>query len=241
MMDKTSQTTASTGQNTGACVVHIPARGGSTRLPGKILRKLNGAPLLAYTVLLAVRLPQVDHVVVNTDSVEIAEVARHCGAEVPFLRPKSISGRKASLEDAEKLLLQQLEQQGVNVGRIVTLLPTSPFRNLGRVSEMVRDLGIYKRVASAHYVRVQWDDYLVSINGETELLSRRMNRKIPEGCYIKTNGQFFGRHRELELKRTSLYYMINDPVELVDIDTEQDLKTAEAILPNNVYDFGFSI
>lgn len=240
-MDKASQITTSPGKRTGACVVHIPARGGSTRLPGKNLRKLNGVPLLAYTVLLAVRLPRVDHVVVNTDSVEIAEVARHCGAEVPFLRPKSISGRKASLEDAEKLLLQQLEQQGVNVESIVTLLPTSPFRNLGRVSEMVRDLAIYKRVATAHYVRVQWDDYLISINGETELLSRSMSRKIPEGCYIKTNGQFFGRHRELELKRTSLYYMINDPVELVDIDTDQDLKTAEAILSNNIYDFGFSI
>ena len=225
----------------GAMIVHIPARGGSTRLPGKNTMLLNGVPLVAYTILLALRLPVVEHVVVNTDSEEIAEIARSYGAEVPFLRPKSIAGRKASLADAESYMLGELRDRGISVRSLITLLPTSPFRNLQRVSEMVFELERYKRVATAHYVKVDWEDYLVSREGTVELLSDHMKRRIPRGCYIKPNGMFTGRHMDLELKRVSLYHMVTDPVELVDIDNRKDLDIGEEILANNLFDFGFSI
>src|SRR5512132_505936 len=68
-------------------VALIPARQGSKRVPGKNIRLLNGHPMLAYTIAPAVESGVFDAVIVSTDSDETAAIARHYGAEVPFLRP----------------------------------------------------------------------------------------------------------------------------------------------------------
>src|SRR5262249_31749395 len=69
----------------------VPARGGSKGLPGKTVRRLAGLPLIVHSLRLAAACPEVDRVVVSTDSPEIAEVARSAGAEVPFLRPAELA------------------------------------------------------------------------------------------------------------------------------------------------------
>ena len=65
----------------------IPARAGSKRVVGKNTRALAGHPLVAYTIAAALESKVFQAVVVSTDSPETAAVARHYGAEVPFLRP----------------------------------------------------------------------------------------------------------------------------------------------------------
>jgi N-acylneuraminate cytidylyltransferase len=65
----------------------IGARSGSERVPGKNVRPLAGHPLLAYAIATAWGSGVFERVVVSTDSEEIAAVARHYGADVPFLRP----------------------------------------------------------------------------------------------------------------------------------------------------------
>jgi 3-deoxy-manno-octulosonate cytidylyltransferase (CMP-KDO synthetase) len=50
----------------------IPARLASTRLPRKVLRPLLGRPMLAWVVEAAMRCPQLDEVIVATDSDEVA-------------------------------------------------------------------------------------------------------------------------------------------------------------------------
>ncbi len=68
-------------------VALIGARAGSERVPGKNVRVLAGHPLLAYAIATARLSRLFEQVVVSTDSEAIAAVARHYGAEVPFLRP----------------------------------------------------------------------------------------------------------------------------------------------------------
>jgi CMP-N,N'-diacetyllegionaminic acid synthase len=65
----------------------IGARSGSERVPGKNVRPLAGHPLLAYAIATAQQSGVCERVLVSTDSDQIAEIARHYGAEVPFLRP----------------------------------------------------------------------------------------------------------------------------------------------------------
>jgi pseudaminic acid cytidylyltransferase len=64
----------------------IPARGGSKRIPGKNIRPLLGKPAIAYTIEAARESGLFQHIVVSTDSLDIAEVAQQYGAETPFLR-----------------------------------------------------------------------------------------------------------------------------------------------------------
>jgi len=60
----------------------IPARLQSSRLPGKMLLKDSGKPLLQYAWEAACRSPRLNQVLIATDSPEIAEVATGFGAEV---------------------------------------------------------------------------------------------------------------------------------------------------------------
>ena len=72
-------------------VAYIFARGGSKGLPGKNLRILCGKPLIAWSIEHALAVKRIDHVIVSTDSKEIAEVSARYGAEVPFMRPKDLA------------------------------------------------------------------------------------------------------------------------------------------------------
>lgn len=69
----------------------ISARGGSQGVPGKNIRMLHGKPVLARAIETALAAPEVDRVVVSTDSPAIAAVARDSGADVPFMRPAELA------------------------------------------------------------------------------------------------------------------------------------------------------
>ena len=69
----------------------IPARSGSKGLPNKNIMPLNGKPLIAYSIEHALDTPEINRVIVSTDSKEYAKIARDYGAETPFIRPKNIS------------------------------------------------------------------------------------------------------------------------------------------------------
>ena len=72
-------------------VAIIPARGGSKRIPRKNIREFCGKPMIAWSIEAAKASGCFDRVVVSTDDVGIAEVAKNWGAEVPFTRPTELS------------------------------------------------------------------------------------------------------------------------------------------------------
>ena len=74
----------------------IPARSGSKGVKDKNIKKLSGHTLLEWSVNVAKRSSLIDRVFVSTDSEEYAILAKSYGAEVPFLRPDSISGDTSS-------------------------------------------------------------------------------------------------------------------------------------------------
>ena len=67
-------------------IAFIPARSGSKRVPNKNIKVLCGHPMLAYSISAAIDSGIFDAVVCATDSPLYADIARHYGAEVPFLR-----------------------------------------------------------------------------------------------------------------------------------------------------------
>lgn len=73
-------------------VAVIPARLASTRLPRKVLRELNGQPLLAWVVEAALHCPQIGKVVVAADSAEVAELCATRGWQCLMTSPELPSG-----------------------------------------------------------------------------------------------------------------------------------------------------
>ena len=72
-------------------VAVIPARGGSKRIPRKNIRPFCGRPIIAYSIKAARQSNLFDRVLVSTDDLEIAEIAKEYGAEVPFTRPAELA------------------------------------------------------------------------------------------------------------------------------------------------------
>jgi CMP-N,N'-diacetyllegionaminic acid synthase len=116
-----------------SAVALIPARQGSKRVPGKNVRVLNGHPAIAYTIAPAVESGVFDAVMVSTDSEEIAAIARHYGAEVPFLRPAAFAGDTSPDIEWLEHMLTELRNQGRTWDCFSLLRPTSPFRSAGTI------------------------------------------------------------------------------------------------------------
>ena len=109
-------------------VALIPARSGSKRVPGKNIRPLGEHPLIAYTIASALASEVFSRVVVSTDSERTAEIARHYGADVPFMRPGKYSQDASPDIEFVEHALKTLGDEGEEYECFSILRPTSPFR-----------------------------------------------------------------------------------------------------------------
>jgi len=111
-------------------VALVPARGGSKGVPGKNIRLLGGHPLIAYSVAAARLSSVIDRVVVSTDSPEIARVAEHYGAEVPFLRPAELARDTSPDLEFVRHAIEWFERyEQYRPEWIIQLRPTTPLRD----------------------------------------------------------------------------------------------------------------
>jgi len=105
----------------------IPARGGSKRIPRKNIKEFCGKPMIAYSIEAALQSGCFDKIIVSTDDVEIAEVAKSYGAEVPFMRPAELSNDYAGTIPVIRHTIEWLITQGFNPELVCCLYATAPF------------------------------------------------------------------------------------------------------------------
>ncbi|WOE83312.1 pseudaminic acid cytidylyltransferase [Aeromonas veronii] len=104
----------------------IPARGGSKRIPRKNIRPFCGQPMLAYAIQAAQKSGCFSKIVVSTDDDEIAEVARQLGAEVPFLRPASLSDNHTGTTPVVIDTIARLDALGIQAPHYCCIYATVP-------------------------------------------------------------------------------------------------------------------
>lgn len=222
----------------------IPARGGSKGLPRKNILELNGIPLIAHTIIAALNAKCIDRVVVTTDDMEIAEVARKYGAEVPFMRPDYLA-RDASM--AVDVYIHAFEFFGSECGEIPThimvLLPTTPLRNSSDIDNAY-DMFISKKARTL----IAMKDALIPPSWycirdeETAITSlcnfsvgdAVSNRQVNRKYYIPCGAIYILEYNLLKNNRTyycdnTVSYIISEE-RAVDIDTRTDFDYAEYLL-----------
>ena len=69
----------------------IASRGVTKRLPRKNIRLLGGKPLINWSIDAVKNIPEICDILVSTDDIEIAEIAKKEGAYVPWLRPNDLA------------------------------------------------------------------------------------------------------------------------------------------------------
>ena len=107
----------------------IPARGGSKGVPKKNIKDLMGKPLIEYTAEAAKKSKYIDHLIVSTDSEEIAEVCRSIHLDVPFIRPDYLASDSAKAIGVIQHAITTMEEiDGVTYDLVVYLEPPNPLR-----------------------------------------------------------------------------------------------------------------
>jgi len=106
-------------------VAVIPARGGSKRIPRKNIRDFCGKPMIAWSIETAKASALFDRIIVSTDDDEIAAVAQHHGAEVPFRRPAELADDHAP---TVPVIAHALMQIGIrdSADKACCIYPTAP-------------------------------------------------------------------------------------------------------------------
>ncbi|QLA18382.1 cytidylyltransferase domain-containing protein [Desulfolutivibrio sulfoxidireducens] len=215
----------------------IPARGGSKGLPRKNILPLCGMPLVAYSIRVALASGCFDRVIVSTEDPEIRDTARLWGGEVPFARPPELARDDSPIGDGLAFTLGRLRDQGYEPAQCVELYPTSPFRDVGLVRELVAALDAgFRNVWAVAGFSLEHPAYQ-AMDGSP----LRPRPPVAPGRGLATLGLFHGFWlTNLEgLQPFGVFIKeIADPAGLVDIDGPADFRLAEHILENNLFDFG---
>ena len=107
----------------------IPARGGSKRIPRKNIRDFNGKPMIAWSIESVKKSELFDKVIVSTDDEEIAQISKSLGAEVPFIRPKTLSDDFTGTTEVIVHAINWLIGNNYRCSCICCVYATSPFLN----------------------------------------------------------------------------------------------------------------
>ena len=146
------------------CVVVIPARLASTRLPQKMLLHDTGKPLLQYTYEAACSAERPDAVVVATDHPEIARAVERFGGKVVMTSPDCPSGTDRVAEAARQLPDAQIivnvqgdepEISPAAIDRVIELLVVNPSAGMTTLATPIRDP---EQLANPACVKVVCDD-----------------------------------------------------------------------------------
>ena len=105
----------------------IPARGGSKRIPRKNIKRFADKPMIEWSISAAIKANCFDHVIVSTDDKEISDFAQSIGAEVPFVRPSSLSEDYTPTAAVVKHALEWLELSEISNTNACCLYATAPF------------------------------------------------------------------------------------------------------------------
>jgi len=221
----------------------ICARGGSKGVKNKNIRLLNGKPLIAYTIEQAKATNLFDHIVVSTDSDEIAEISKKYGAEVFFKRSSELA-----TDTAEKIhvirdaFIRSEQYYGKTYDYLIDLDATSPLRD---VEDIINAFNQFKENNNDNLITAtpsRRNPYFnmveVDKNGKV-YLSKKLDKKIVRRQDVPKvydmNASIYIWKREVLLKEdnlflenTGLYIM---PMERsIDIDSELDFKIVEFLM-----------
>ena len=91
----------------------IPARGGSKRIPRKNIKEYLGKPIISYSIKTALDSGLFDEVMVSTNDLEIADLAKKFGANVPFMRSEKNSNDFATTFDVIEEVVEAYKIKGI--------------------------------------------------------------------------------------------------------------------------------
>ncbi len=225
----------------------IPARSGSKGLKHKNILDIKGLPMMVWSIKQAQesKFSKNMKIILSTDSEKYRDIGLQYGAEVPFLRPKNISGDLSNDYECFKHCVDFLEKnENYKSDFIVQLRPTYPTRTVETLDNCIsKFIDIRNKYDSLRTVipfeKSPFKMYTIeenilnplftNINYKNEILKEPYNecrQKLPQtylhnGCIDILNTEILN-HNTVTGKRIYPYVMNRN--EINDIDTIKDIK-----------------
>lgn len=219
----------------------IPARGASKRIPRKNIRDFCGRPMIAWSIGAALESGLFDHVIVSTEDAEIAALARHWGAEAPFVRPAELASDHAVTTEVVAHATRWALEQSWPVTAVCCVSATAPFLSVHDVQQG------YQAIESG-----KWE-YSFAVTDFAAPIFRAFKRHstggvemfFPEHFLTRSQdlptalhdaGQFYWGRTDAWLKGKQIFAPHSLPIliprwRVQDIDSEDDWVRAEIVAP----------
>ena len=223
----------------------IPARDGSKRISKKNVKPLASKPLIAYTIEAAEKSERINRIVVSTNSKEIAEIAKRHGAEIPFLRPDSISKDDSTeMEFFEHALNWFSKNENYEPDLIVLLYPTSPFRTSKSIDRAIGEMISHPEADSLRSIRlcsehpykmwVKENGYLKPFVKEDDPNIHTFSYHLLPEVFIQNASIYITTPSTIRNKKSPagdiIIPFIMDELESIDINNPLDFEFAESVV-----------
>jgi N-acylneuraminate cytidylyltransferase len=214
----------------------IPARGGSKGVPHKNIRLIGGKPLIFWTIEAASKSKYIDRTIISTDDFAIADAARQCGGDIPFMRPANLAQ-----DDTPGIapVLHVLSELTTKYDLVVLLQPTSPLRTVEDIDGCIEQHQLTKSKSCVSVAEPDKSPYwMYQINDEKcldPLFDSKFDRRQDMPKVYALNGavyvaecEWLKSTKSFLSDETSAYVMSKE--HSLDIDTELDLRICTFLL-----------
>jgi CMP-N,N'-diacetyllegionaminic acid synthase len=113
----------------------IPARSGSKSIKDKNIKKIGNIPLIAWSIKVCLNSKYISKVIVSTDSLKYAKIAKRFGVTDVVIRPKNISKDLSTDYEMIKHCMKIINFNDYDY--IAHIRPTTPFRKLSVLNKAI--------------------------------------------------------------------------------------------------------
>jgi len=233
-------------------LITICARGGSKGIPGKNIKLLNGKPVLAYTIDVALQFSKKHsaHIGLSTDSDAIKKVAQKFGVHTEYTRPAMLAGDKTGKAVVIKELKEYEEKRlGVTFDYVIDLDVTAPMRNLSdleiafeslkSITEAYNIFSVNPASRNPYFNMVEThnDGFVRLVKDIGPVLTRQSTPKVYDmnASFYIFRQKFFTDNCTTSTTQKSLAYVM--PHLCFDLDEPLDFLFMEYLFSNNLLDF----
>ncbi|MEL6963272.1 MAG: acylneuraminate cytidylyltransferase family protein [Pseudomonadota bacterium] len=210
-------------------VAFVHAKGQSTRVPGKNMRKLGDAPMFCHAIRNALACELIDLVVIDSENDEILELGKRYGAK-PLRRPPELASNATTGDD-----LMYWQASNYKDSRLVMqAVPTAPFirpDTYAAAIQAIDEHDVDSVCACGKEAFYPW------VDGRPAYF--RADGTIPNsfelaplifettGLYVTKTAHALAHKKRMNVE--SCYPLVVSKIEVLDINTAEDFDLAETV------------
>lgn len=219
----------------------IPARIGSKRIPQKNIKNFCGDPMITYILNTAKKSELFSKIHISTESTEVANVIRHYGFAMDFMRPESLSDDFTPLMPVLKFVVDKYANIGQYFDQVWLLIACAPLidsEDLIEAEKLFRmHKGLHTVLSVTEYpAPIEWSFCMNNLNvlnpvfpGKFAQRSQDFEKKYHDaGVFAIYPTEIIEKSTGAGTDKDLVAFPISK-LKAVDIDNYEDWELAEAI------------